>query len=127
MVVELDHRIGFVDWEELDDEVPAIVSIVTSWGRSQRLSYQELVAAILLTFNPLLGLLEVVTRENGAVSRQHESMSSLSPANKLRVLHHLRIFAHQKDVFCIVQLQRPQQQPFSLRKNLRIDDHHSRQ
>lgn len=56
----LDYRIGFVDRQEFDDEVPAVFSIVTTWGWSQRLLYKNVRSGCLRTLNPLLGLFEVV-------------------------------------------------------------------
>jgi hypothetical protein len=42
----------------------------------------------------------------------------------LRVHHHLRIFAHEDNIFGVFELQWPEKQPFSPRNVFRIDDNH---
>jgi hypothetical protein len=89
----LEDRIGFVVGQNLDDEIPVVVSIMTSYSTSA-IVLPRIVTAWSLNVPRIHSL--VLSRSSlgrsglRLVSKTTQTISM----NDVRVLHHLGIFAH---------------------------------
>lgn len=119
----LEDRIGFVVGQKLDDEIPVVVSIMTSYSASANV-LPRTVTAWSLNVPRIHSLVHSRSSLGRRGLRLVSKTTHTYSMNDVRVLHHLGIFAHQDNILSIFQRQRPQQQPLRLYKNTGINYNH---